>query len=163
MQFSPSLLYTFPVSAINTARQRFLTRSSGKIFRNRNSHNHPISVTKLNLGPLTWCSAKPTYWHLVVVKKSTAFITGTKQGECAACAQNTELPRGFQGRIFKQNVKERVTGYMISWCTILWFVDGEVTGWCYRNLNYQPSGSNQPEVYLLVVRMQLTSSTWWGF
>ena len=73
-----------------------------------------------------------------------------------------ELPEGFQGRVFKGKMKERVVGCMISSCSILWLVEGEVTG-CFGNLHHQSSGSNQSGVYVLVVSMQLTSSTWWGF
>ena len=39
-----------------------------------------------------------------------------------------ELPDGFQGGIFKDSVRESITGYVISSCTILLLVDGEVTG-----------------------------------
>ena len=38
-------------------------------------------------------------WHWIVVKESTAFIAGTKQGEWAAHAQRPRLLNGFQGMI----------------------------------------------------------------
>ena len=41
-------------------------------------------------------------------------------------------------------------------------VCGKVTGWCSRNLNHQPSGSNQFGVHLLALSLKLPSSTWVG-
>ena len=40
-----------------------------------------------------------------------------------------ELPSGFQGMAFKDSVRERVMGFVIISCTVLWLVDGEVTGY----------------------------------
>ena len=34
--------------------------------------------------------AKPIYWHQVVVKESTVFIAGAKQGEWESHAQKTQ-------------------------------------------------------------------------
>ena len=42
------------------------------------------------LGSTLLCAAKPIYWHPVVVKESTAFITGIKQREWTAPAQKTQ-------------------------------------------------------------------------
>ena len=42
-----------------------------------------------------------------------------------------KLPNDFEGRVFKDSVRERVTGYVISLYSILWLVDGEVTCWCF--------------------------------
>ena len=39
-----------------------------------------------------------------------------------------------------------------------WLVGDEVTGWYLRGQQHQP-----PVVFVLVISMQLTSSTWWGF
>ena len=47
-----------------------------------------------------------------------------------------------------------ITGYLISSWTFFWFVDGEVTGWSFRNLDHQPSGYNQSGTYALKVGMQ---------
>lgn len=74
-----------------------------------------------------------------------------------------KFPDEFQQRIFKESVRERVMEYMTSSCIILRLVDGEVTGWDFRNLNYQFSSSNWSKVYILVVNIQLTSSTRWEF
>ena len=51
------------------------------------------------------CQAeKPIYWHQVVVKESTSFIAGTKQGERAAHAQKTLTPQWLSGKGFLGNV-----------------------------------------------------------
>ena len=39
-----------------------------------------------------------------------------------------ELPDGFQARIFKDVLGERVVGCLISSWTFFWLVGGEVTG-----------------------------------
>ena len=39
----------------------------------------------------------------VVVKEDTGFIAGTKQGGWVAPAQETRVPKGFPGRLFKGN------------------------------------------------------------
>ena len=114
-------------------------------------------VTEPNLGPFAWNTAKASYWHWVAVTESTAFTAGSSKANLNLMLRRPELPDGFQRRIFKDSVRESVTV-----CTILWLVDGEVTEWCFRNLNHQPSGSNWTGTYLLVVSMQLTYSTWWG-
>ena len=46
---------------------------------------------------------------------------------------------------------------MISSWTFFWLADGDVIG----SQHHQPSGSNWSVVYVLVVWIQLTSSTWW--
>ena len=59
-----------------------------------------------------------------------------------------KLPNGFQGRVFKGDIGVRAAG-----CVIFFgLVGGEkVTGLYFRNLNNQPSGSNQSGVYMLVL------------
>ena len=72
------------------------------------------------------------------------------------------LPDGFQGRTFKGNI----CGEGCSVWTFLWLVDGQVTGWCFWDLNHQPSGSRQSSVYLLVVHVVTILHPWtrgWGF
>ena len=54
-----------------------------------------------------------------------------------------ELPNGFQGRVLKDSMRGRVSGYTISLDTVLSLVDGEVTGWYFGNLNNHTSGSIQ--------------------
>ena len=48
---------------------------------------------------------------------------------------------------------------MISLWTLFWFVGGEGRG----SQDYQPSGYNWPDVFVLVGSMKLTSPTWWEF
>lgn len=49
---------------------------------------------------------------------------------------------GFLGRVFKATLGVEVAGCVISSWTSFWSVAGsEVKGWCFRNLNHQPSGS----------------------
>lgn len=46
--------------------------------------------------------------------------------------------------------------------TFRWLVGGEVIGWHSRNLSHQPFGSNQSGIHMLVLSLQLPSSTWVG-
>ena len=122
----------------------------------------PSQVWVLLLPNQTWvyspaCS-KADCWYQVVVKGSAAFIAGTKQGVWAANIQKAWTPNGFQGTVFKDRVRKRVAGCVISSWTFFWLVGGEVIG----SQHHQPSGSNQSGVCVLVVSVQLTSSTWWG-
>ena len=67
-----------------------------------------------------------------------------------------QLPSRLQGRILKGKLKGRAAGCM----TFFWLVGNEVIGWWSRNPNQQPSGSNQSEVYMLVLSLKLPSFTW---
>ena len=69
-----------------------------------------------------------------------------------------ELPSGFQGRVFKCNI----WGKGCSLLTFFWLAGGKLTGWCFGNLNHQPSCSNQSGVYMLVVSTESPSFTWVG-
>ena len=119
-------------------------------------------VTKPSLSLLTRCAAKPIYWHhnCGEGKYSIYFKAPSK----VARAQKTWSPQMAFREGFLKTVWGR--GSQSVWSAhahlILWFVDGEVTEWCFRNLNHQTYGSNWSGVYMLVVSMQLTSSTWWG-
>ena len=67
-------------------------------------------------------------------------LQGTKQGELAAHAQKTQtlhwlLDKGFLRQCWGNCHK-------ISLRTFFWLVDGEVTGWCFWDLNHQPSSFN---------------------
>ena len=65
----------------------------------------------------------------------------------------------FQGKVFKGwEMRESVSVYMISSWTFFWLVGGKVMG-----SQPQPSSSNQSGLYVLVVSMHWTSTTWWGF
>ena len=58
-----------------------------------------------NLGLLATCTAKPVYWHWVVVKQSPAFIAGTKREEQATHAQKTRPPQRRSARVLKESVR----------------------------------------------------------
>ena len=85
----------------------------------------------------TWvhspCTIKPIYWHRVVVKESTVFIAGRQARSSGQLVLKTpKLPMGFRKAILKARWGRGVPGCVISSCTILWLVDGEVTGQSHR-------------------------------
>lgn len=88
-----------------------------------------------------------------------------KQGESTAHAHKTQtlLPMAGREGLLKTAWVKNVTRCLISLCIVLWLVDSEVIQGCFENLNYQPSGSNRFELYVLVVSMKLTCSTWLMF
>ena len=53
------------------------------------------------------------------MKESTVFIAGPSKENGQLILKRPEPPDGFQERLFKDSVRERVTGCMISSCTIL--------------------------------------------
>lgn len=63
-----------------------------------------------------------------MVKENTAFISRPSKDNEQLMLKRPETPDGFQERFFKDIVWERVTGFMISSCTILRLVDREVIG-----------------------------------
>ena len=85
---------------------------------------------------------------------------GVKHGDQATYAKkNLKFPTGFPVGVFKVRVRERLTECVVNLGTILWLVDGEVTGWWFENLNHQHSGSNQSGIYVFVASVQLPFST----
>ena len=50
-----------------------------------------LLVIKPNLDPLTQCTAKPIYWHQVMVKKNTVFIAGPSQEKRKLMLKRPEL------------------------------------------------------------------------
>ena len=68
---------------------------------------------------------------------------------------------GFQGRDFKDRIRECLSGTVISSWTFFWLVGGEVSG----SQHHQPSDSNWSEVLHACEQhaMNRMSSTWWGF
>ena len=58
-----------------------------------------------------------------MVKESATFIAGTKQGLKAASALKTNLPWGFQGKVFKDKVSKGACGMCYQLMEIL------LTGW----------------------------------
>ena len=90
-----------------------------------------IHVTKSNLSLL------PTH-------KANLLTPGSGEGKCSIyykaphkengwlMLRNPKLTKGFQQRLWKSQVREKVPGSVISSCTLLWLVDGDRTGWCHR-------------------------------
>ena len=113
----------------------------------------------------TWvCSAAHSKAHLLTPscgegKCSVYWRAYKTRGPGTWCSEGPNSPKGFQGKIFKDSVWERVAGYVIRSWTFFWLVDGEVTG----SQHHQPFGSSWSGVYVLVGSTQLTSPTWWGF
>ena len=62
------------------------------------------------------------------MKKYSVYCRTPSKESRQLILKRPEFPQGFQGRVFKDSVRERVIGYMISLCIILWLVDGEVMG-----------------------------------
>ena len=83
----------------------------------------------LQLLPNASLSDVKSYRNIWVLSRER-FIAGPSQKSGRLMPLNPELPRWFQQSIFKGQVREgEVTGYVISLCTILWWVDVEVTQW----------------------------------
>ena len=109
-----------------------------------------LIFTEPNLGPLTWCAAKPIYWHWGRGEGKYSVYCRVKQGKQAAHVQKTRTPQWISGKGFKRQCEgegHRVCDQLVHSS----LVDGEVTGWCFRNLNHQLSGSSQSGV-----------SHWWS-
>ena len=85
-----------------------------------------------------------------VTGKYHVYLQGTKKGEWAAHAQ--EDPNSLMA--FREwFLRATVCSKGCAWWTFFWLVGGEITGWCFGNLNHQPSGSNQCKFCLLVLSM----------
>ena len=74
-------------------------------------------------------------------------------------SKRPKLLEDFQGKVFKDRVREEGCVCVISSWTFFWLVVGEVI----RSQHHQPSSSNWPEVYMLLGSIKLTSFTCWGF
>ena len=75
------------------------------------------SRSKANLLTLGFTAGKVQHLFQVQSKESRQLVL-----------KRLELPDGFQGSIFKGNVRERALEYMINLCTGLSLADSEVTG-----------------------------------
>ena len=83
------------------------------------------------------------------VKEREAFIAGRQaRSPGQLVLKRSELPKGLQGKVFKDRVREGSCGVceISSWTFFLW-VGGEVIG----SQHHQPSGSNHSGAYMLVV------------
>ena len=85
-------------------------------------------------------------------------LQGQARRTGSSCSKDLNSPVDFKEEGFIGNVCEE--GCRV--CTLLWLVDGEVTGWCSRNLDHRPSGSYQSGVHMLVLSLMLPSSPWVG-
>ena len=98
-------------------------------------------VTEPNLGLNAWHTAKPICWHQVVVKKSMTFIAGPSKEDGQLMLKRPEFPGGFQGRVFKGNIRGECCRVPDQLADIL------LIGWLWGNR---------------VVFLELTSSTFWS-
>ena len=73
-----------------------------------------------------------------------------------SCSKDGNSPLPFRKNIFIG----KIWGKGCVCVTLLWLADGEVTGWWSRNLNHQPSGSNQSGGQVLGLSQELSSSSW---
>ena len=107
-------------------------------------------VSKLNLVLLTCQQQSQCTDTGFVVKEIRVLISG-----CQARRMGCWCSKDLSGtRILKDNIQ----GEGCSSWTFFWLANGEVTGWCFRNLNHQPSGSNQSGIYC--VGQHVDISTW---
>ena len=112
----------------------------------------------IELGSARPYPVKPVYWHQVTVKESAAIYCRVPSQESRQLVlRRPELSNGFQGKVFKDRMRGRVAGCMISSWTFFWLVGGEVMG----SHHHRPSGSNRSGIFVLVGSIQLISSTWW--
>ena len=80
------------------------------------------------------------------MKEHAAFIARPSKEYGWPMLKTPELLDGFQGKVFKVRVMERVLGCMISLWPFFWLVGGEVVG-CQHP---QHSGSNLSGIYVLM-------------
>ena len=117
---------------------------------------------------LTHMLPNQTWVHSPCWNKASLLTPGCGEGKCSiyckakqgAWATNAQKAwtSPFTKRYFKDSVREKVLGCVISSWPFFWLVGGKVIG----SQHHQPSGSSQSGVYVLEDRMQLTSSIWWG-
>lgn len=119
------------------------------------------TVSEANLGVLTLYAVKSVtdtglWWRKVQSLLQRQARRMDRSGS------KDQMPRWFPGKGFKGKMMEtdRVYDHL---CTLFWLVWWWGTGWCFWNLNYQPSGSKCPGVYILMVSIQLTFSLGGGF
>ena len=100
------------------------------------------SVYEPNMGPLAWCTAKPIYWHQVVGKESTAFIARRTSHSCSKDPNSPmTLREGFLKTVWGRGNMLMFWGISLTNSLV----------------------PTHHEVSMLVVSMQLTSSTWGDF
>ena len=65
-------------------------------------------------------------------------LWGPARSRGSSCSKDLNSFMVSRGRFLKAMFGVKVTGFL----TFFWLVSSEVTGLCFKNLNYQPSGSN---------------------
>ena len=98
------------------------------------------SVTKLNLDLLAPCSKAKLLALGCGIWQYSVYCGLSSKEKGKLMLKRPELPCGFLERIFIGSL----------WTSL---VSGKVTGWCCRNLNIQPSGSDWSGLYVVVVSM----------
>lgn len=87
---------------------------------------------------LPWHSKTTLVMHRIVERENTVFVAGHHTRSSGQLVlRKPECPEGFQQRSFKGEVRE-VAGHVISLCTALCLVEGELTGQCQWVSNIGP-------------------------
>ena len=94
-----------------------------------------LKLTGIKLWSAGQWAGTPAYRHQAVVKEITTLSKDTEQLMFQRC---------FWKEFLKARWGRGAAGCMISSCTVLWLVDGEVTGCCHRCLTLSIFGSSQP-------------------
>ena len=129
--------------------------------------HHFLKTNKLNSGLLTWSAAEPIYWHQIVVKENIAFIASCPKWSPSKenwqlVLKRPQILNGFQKTDFKSKMRERLVGCVFNSGLVIWsVVDGEATGRCVSGISVIDLLVQPVWGYVLLVNMQLTSSTWW--
>ena len=92
-------------------------------------------VTKLNLGLLTCHTAKPIYWHWVVIKEIKVFISGCQARRMgSSCSKDLNSLMAFREGFLKATFRVRVAAHGLSsdWLVVRW--QGDVSGILTINL-----------------------------
>ena len=85
-------------------------------------------------------AAKPICGHQGMVKECTAFIAGHQaKRTCSPCSKDSDSSLTLDKGFLRQCCGHC---HRISLRTFFWLVDGEVTGWCFWDLNHHPSSFN---------------------
>ena len=91
------------------------------------------------------------------LEQRKVYCEGQARRTSSSYSEDPNFSMAFRDEFLKATFGVKVAGCM----TFFWLVGGEVTGWCFRNLNHQP-GSDQSGVYKLGLNMKSPSSTWVG-
>ena len=84
---------------------------------------------ELNKDLLAPLAVKPVYWHWMWWRKVQHLLEGQARRIGSSCSKGPNSMIPFREQVW-------VAGCLISSCTVVWLADGEVTGWCFRNLSH---------------------------